>query len=142
MATGSTYNGTYYLGLLAHACERAGQTDEALNLLETALEMADTMGERWFEAELHRTQGEWLVAHRPNGRQQAEDCLHRATVLAREQGARTWEPRAAMSLARLWRDQGRRTEARDLLAPVCGWFTEGLDTADLKEAKGLLNELR
>jgi len=140
-ATGSRYHGTYYLGLLAQTCERAGQTDEALELVATALETADRMGERWFEAELRRVQGEWLLVHRREERQRAEACFHRAIAVAREQNARTLELRAATSLARLWRDQGKWDEARDLLAPVYGWFTEGFDTLDLKEAKALLNDL-
>ena len=141
-ATGSRYHGTYYLGLLAQTCERAGQTDEALDLVETALEMADRMGERWFEAELRRVQGEWLIAYRREERQRAEACFHRALAVAREQNARVWELRAATSLARLWRDWGKRSEARDLLAPVYDWFTEGFDTPDLKQANALLDGLR
>ena len=131
-ATGSRYHGTYYLGLLAQTCERAGQTDEALDLVATALTMAEGMGERWFEAELRRVQGEWLVAHRRDERQRAEACFHRAIAVAREQQARLWELRAATSLARLWRDQEKCVEAGALLAPVRGWLTEGLETPDLK----------
>jgi predicted ATPase len=81
------------------------------------------------------------IAHRPAVSQEAEPCFQRALAVAREQEAKLWELRAAMSMARLWRDQGKRDEARDLLAPVYGWFTEGFDTRDLKEAKGLLEEL-
>jgi len=140
-ATGSRYHGTYYLGLLAQTCERAGQIDEAFDLVDTALKTAETMGEGWFEAELCRVQGEWLGVHRRAPQQQAEACFHRALTVAREQRARLWELRAATSLARLWNDQGKRTEARDLLAPIYGWFTEGFDTRDLMEAKALLGEL-
>ena len=100
------------------------------------------IGERWFEAELRRVQGEWLVTHRRDERQRAEACFNRALTVAREQNARTWELRAAMSLARLWRDQGKVQQARELLAPLYGWFTEGFDTRDLKEAKALLEQLQ
>jgi predicted ATPase len=141
-ATGARYHGTYYLGLLAQTCVRAGQTDEALELVAMALETVDRMGERWFEAELRRVQGEWLVVHRRQEIQRAEACFHRAMAVAREQNARTWELRAAMSLARLWQQQGKRDEARQLLAPVDGWFTEGFDMADLQGAKVLLEELQ
>jgi predicted ATPase len=141
-ATGSKYHGTYYLGLLAHTCERAGETDEALDLVNTALDMADNMGERWFEAELLRLQGDWLVVHRRDEQQRAEACFRRVTDVARSQNAALFELRASTSLARLWRDQGKRTEARDLLAPIYGWFTEGFGTPDLKEAKALLDLLK
>jgi predicted ATPase len=140
-ATGSKYHGTYYLGLLAQACERADQPDEALDLIDRALEAADKIGERWFEAELRRVQGEWLVVHRQEEGQRAEACFHHAIDLARRQNAKVFELRAATSLARLWRDQGKVQQARELLAPVYGWFTEGFDTRDLKEAKALLEEL-
>jgi class 3 adenylate cyclase/predicted ATPase len=140
-ATGSKYHGTYYLGLLAQTCERAGHIEEAVDLVDTALKVADSMGERWFEAELRRVQGEWLVAHRRDERQRAEACFHRALAVAQKQQAKSWELRAAMSMARLRRDQGKRVEARELLAPVYGWFTEGFDTLDLRQAKALLEEL-
>jgi predicted ATPase len=139
-ATGSKYHGTYYLGLLAQAYERADQSDEALDLVDRALETADKIGERWFEAELRRLQGEWLAAHRQE-RQRAEACFHHAIDLARSQNAKVFELRAAISLARLWRDQGKPQQARELLAPVYCWFTEGFDTFDLKEAKALLEAL-
>jgi predicted ATPase len=141
-ATGSRYHGTYYLGLLAQTCERAGQIDEAMDLVGTAVEMADRMGERWFEAELSRVQGEWLAAHRRDERQQAEACFHHALAVARKQNARTWELRAAASLARFWRDQGKRDEALNLLVPVCGGATEGFNIPELRDARAMLNELR
>jgi len=140
-ATGARYHGTFYLGLLAQTCERAGQTDEALALVATALESVDRMGERWFEAELRRVQAEWLVVHRPEEIRRAEGCFHRAIAMAREQDARLWELRAATSLARLWQQQGRPAEALDLLAPIYGKFTEGRDTADVQEATALMEEL-
>jgi predicted ATPase len=103
------------------------------------LAVAGETGERWWEAELHRLKGLRLLAR--GGAVDAQVAFHEALRIAREQLAKSLELRAATSLARLWGDQGRRTEARDLLAPVYGWFTEGFDTADLKEAKDLLDEL-
>ena len=114
---------------------------EALQLLDEALARVSCLEERWFEPDLWRLKGEALVALSPDGAAEAKACYERALAVARDQGARLWELRAATSLARLWRDQGERAEAHDLLAPVYGWFTEGFDTADLKEAKGLLDEL-
>ena len=96
---------------------------------------------RWIEAELHRLRGELRLALPEPDQSEAEACFRRALAVAHEQQAKLWELRAATSLARLWRDQRRRNEAHDLLAPICGWFTEGFDTADLKDAKGLLDEL-
>ena len=98
-------------------------------------------GERWFEPELHRLKAEALIASIPGDPAGAEASLGRALSVAREQGAKFWELRVATTLARLWRDQGRRREAGDLLAPVYGWFTEGFDTPVLQAAKDLLDEL-
>jgi predicted ATPase len=112
-----------------------------LRLLDEAFARVDRLEERWFEAELHRLKGEALLASSPERGAEAEACYHQALAVARDQGARLWELRAATSLARLWRDQGRCAEAHELLAPVYGWFTEGFDTPDLNEAKGLLDEL-
>jgi predicted ATPase len=109
--------------------------------LREALDRSEATGERWFETELHRLRGEAVLECRPTHSSEAENCYRQALAVARDQGARLWELRAAMSLARLWRDQGRRAAAGDLLAPVYGWFTEGFDTADLKDARALLNEL-
>jgi predicted ATPase/class 3 adenylate cyclase len=128
------------LSLLAEAHHRAGQTREGLELLEEALDRVDRNEERWFAAEVHRLRGELLLF----GLSQptlAEECFLQATRAAQEQHARMWELRAATSLARLWRDQMKHAEAHDLLAPIYGWFTEGFDSADLKEAKALLDEL-
>ena len=130
-----------FLGLLAGLYIGIGNSGEALRLLDEALARVDRLEERWFEADLHRLKGEALLALSPERAAEAEACYHQALAVARDQGARLWELRAATSLARLWRDQGRRAEARDLLAPVYGWFTEGFDTADLKDAKALLDEL-
>jgi predicted ATPase len=128
--------------LLAEAYQNAGQPSEGLRVLEEPLGRVAHTREGWIEAELHRIRGELLlpsVAEPYSG--EAEACFQRALAVAREQSARMWELRAAMSLARLWANQGRRAEAHDLLAPVYGWFTEGFDTADLKDAKALLDEL-
>jgi predicted ATPase len=97
--------------------------------------------ETWFEAEAHRIAGEVTLAAPERDAAKAHVLFERALAVARKQNAKSWELRAAMSMARLWRDQGKRDEARDLLAPVYGWFTEGFDTLDLKQAKALLDEL-
>ena len=141
-ANGSSWHDTYFLGLLAGIAQDAGEPAEALGLLDIALAKAHTTGEQWFEAELYRLKGECLIAHQQGAGAAAEACFERAVATAQKQQARLWELRAAASLARLWADRGRRTEARDLLAPIYGWFTEGFDTADLKDAKALLDELR
>jgi predicted ATPase len=130
---------TPHLGSLALAHARAGQAEAALDLLSEALAAVEDMDERVFEAELHRIIGDALLSMQRRG--EAEVEFTRALAIARQQQAKSWELRAAMSLARLWRDQGKPQEARELLAPVYGWFTEGLDTLDLKEAKALLDEL-
>ena len=124
---------------MASARESAGQNDEALILLQEALESVERTEERWFAAELSRCKGELLL--RQGHSEAAEELYQKALSIAVDQEAKMWELRATMSLARLGRDQGRRTEARDLLAPVYGWFTEGFDTAYLKDAKALLDEL-
>ena len=125
--------------LLAGACEIAGQIEKALILLDEALQMIDRTGERWFEAELYRHKGQLLQRQRQSAF--AEELYRKALSIAQEQEAKLWELRAAVSLTRLRRGQGRCAEARDLLAPVYGWFTEGFDTPDLKEAKALLDEV-
>jgi class 3 adenylate cyclase/predicted ATPase len=138
-ATGAKALVPYHTGLLARACEIAGQLEEGLTLLDEALLIVDSSGDRFLEAELNRHKGQLLL--RQGNPEAAEELYRKALGIAREQEAKLWELRAAVSLARLWREQGRRAEARDLLAPVYGWFTEGFDTADLKEAKALLDEL-
>jgi predicted ATPase len=140
-ATGNTSGVTGRLWLIAYCCQRAGELDEALELLAKGLDAAKATGERYYEAELLRLKGELLVAHRPALSHEAEACFQRALVVAREQEAKLFELRASISLARLWRDQGKRDEARDLLTPVYGWFTEGFDTLDLKEAKALISRV-
>ena len=129
----------YHIALLARAYEIAGQVEEALTLLDDALQIAERTGERWFAAELNRQKGHLLL--RRGHSEAAEELYRKALSVAAEQEAKLWELRAAVSLTRLRRDQGRRTEARDLLAPVYGWFTEGFDTPDLREAKTLLEAL-
>ena len=138
-ATGAELWMPHYIALLARACEIAGQIEEAVGLLDDALQTVERTGERWFAAELNRHKGEVLLQQ--GDTEAAEELYLIALSIAREQEAKMWELRAAGSLARLRRDQGRRAEARDLLAPVYGWFTEGFGTPDLKEAKALLDEL-
>jgi class 3 adenylate cyclase/tetratricopeptide (TPR) repeat protein len=130
---------TPHLGSLALAHARAGQAEPALHLLSEALAAVEDMDERMFEAELHRIIGDVLLSVQRQG--EAEVELTRAIAIARQQQAKSWELRASTSLARLWRDQGKVQEARELLAPAYEWFTEGFDTRDLKEANALLDEL-
>lgn len=140
-ATGAELKVPYYLGLLATAHTLAGRVPEALALLAEALARVERTGERWFEAELYRLKGQALLAPSADSGSAAETSLGHAVAVARRQGAKLWELRAATSLAQLLRDQGKRNEARDLLAPVYGWFTDSFDTPDLNEAKALLDEL-
>jgi DNA-binding winged helix-turn-helix (wHTH) protein/predicted ATPase/class 3 adenylate cyclase len=138
-ATGATVWMPWYIALLAGACEIAGQIEERATQLDQALQLVERTGERWFAAELDRQRGRLLLRQ---GHPEAAEKLYRNGLsIAREQEAKLWELRAAASLARLWRDQGRGAVARDLLAPVYGWFTEGFATPDLKAAKMLLDEL-
>ena len=138
-ATGAITWLPFFQGLQAQAEAAHGQTDRALTLLAEALQTVQRTGERWFAAELNRHKGQLLL--RQGHSDAAKELYREALSIARTQEARLWELRAASSLAQLWRDQGRRAEARDLLAPVYGWFTEGFETADLKETKALLEEL-
>jgi predicted ATPase len=138
-ATGAELLMPHYLALLAGACEIAGQFEEAAKLLDDAMQIVERTGERWFAAELNRHKGQILLQQEHP--EEAEELYRKALSIAREQEAKLWELRAAVSLARLRRDQDRRAEAHDLLAPVYGWFTEGFGTPDLKEAKALLDEL-
>jgi predicted ATPase/class 3 adenylate cyclase len=127
--------------LLAEACGRAGQVEEGLRVLEEALEAPQIAEDHFYEAEVYRLKGELLLQQSTAQQGQAEEHFHQALTVARQQQAKSWELRAAMSLSRLWQQQGKRAEAYELLAPVHGWFTEGFDTADLQEAKVLLEEL-
>jgi predicted ATPase len=129
-ATGARLWRPYYT---ARACEIAGRIEEALAHLDDAFHTVERTGERWFSAELHRHKGRLLL--RQGHSEAAEELYHKALSIAREQEAKLWELRAAASLARLLSDQGRHTEARDLLAPVYSWFTEGFDTPDLKRQR-------
>jgi predicted ATPase len=141
-ATGARLKVPFYLGLMADLHQRAGRATETLHLLHAALAQVEETGECWFESELHRLKGEALLVLSPDRAGKAEVLYQQALAVAQNQSARVWELRAATSLARLWRDQGRRAKARDLLTPVYGWFTEGFETADLKDAKALLEELQ
>jgi len=157
-AAGAELPRPYYLALLAEIYAQHGQPEAGLTALAEGLAMTRGFGEYWYEAELHRLHGALLMqvgerqaalergtplaaSGAPPG-EEAEASLHRAWSIARHQEAKSLELRAAMSLARLWQQQGKRAEARELLAPVYGWFTEGFDTADLQEAEVLLEELR
>ena len=130
---------------LAEVYGADGQEGEGLRLVTQALDIVKTTGERWCEAKLHRLKGELILQsseQSPDYRvKEAEACFHKALDVARRQSAKSLELRAATSLARLWQQQGKKTEARELLAPVYNWFTEGFDTADLKDAKMLLEGL-
>jgi predicted ATPase len=126
---------------LAKAYADLGQFDEASRYIGEAMMAVDTTKERWWEADIYRMAGEIaLMSSKPDAAR-AEAYFERALAVARQQQAKSWELRAAMSMARLWRDQGKRQQARELLAPVYDWFTEGFDTLDLREAKALLDEL-
>ena len=139
---GANIRRSFHLGLLAAAHLRVGRPREGLAALEKAQGFVAEKGERWYEPELHRLQGELMLA--AGGARDAvgvESASSARSTLPDREAAKSWELRAATSLARLWADQGKRAEAHDLLAPVYGWFTEGFDTADLKDAKALLDEL-
>ena len=140
-STGATLYEPRHLRYLAMAYAELGQPDDAWRCIHDAMDKIETSKEGWCAADVHRIAGEIaLNSSQPDGAK-AEACFERALAVARLQQAKSWELRAAMSMARLWRDQGKRDEARDLLAPIYGWFTEGFDTLDLKEAKALLDEL-
>jgi len=140
-STGGTGWVPLYLSYLARAHAELGQFDDAWRCIGEAMTAVETTNERWCEAEVNRIAGEIALKSPERDTAKAEVYFERALAVARKQQAKSLELRAAMSLARLWRDQGKRDEARALLAPVYGWFTEGFDTLDLKEAKALLDEL-
>jgi predicted ATPase len=155
-ATETTLGQPYFLALAAEAWTWVGQADAGLHALDEALTATRQTGEQLYEAELHRLKGELLLqssARSPTanvetkglgtlpGASEAETCFHQALDVARRQQAKSLELRAALSLSRLWQQQGKRTTAHDLLAPIYGWFTEGFDTADLQETKALLEDL-
>jgi class 3 adenylate cyclase/predicted ATPase len=139
-STGATVWVPLYLSYLAKAYADLGQIDDAWRCIDEAIKTIETTKERWYEAEVYRLAGE-IALKSPERATKAEAYFEQALVIARAQQAKSWELRAAMIMARLWRDQGKRHQAHDLLAPVYGWFTEGFDTRDLKEAKALLHEL-
>jgi predicted ATPase len=126
---------------LARAHAELGQFEEAWRCIGEATTAAQTTKEKWCEADIHRTAGEIALTSPEPDAARAQAYFERAIVIAREQEAKSWELRAATSLARLWRDQNKRQRARELLAPSYGWFTEGLGTLDLTQAKTLLDEL-
>ncbi|MBI2363428.1 MAG: hypothetical protein HYV01_00260 [Deltaproteobacteria bacterium] len=136
---------SYHVTLLAEACKKEGQIDEGLRIVTEELARVQIVGIRFYEAELYRIKGELLlqsgVQNLESRVQEAEACLRQGIEIARGQSAKSLELRAAMSLSRLWQRQGKKQEARTLLSEIYGWFTEGFDTADLKEAKALLQQL-
>jgi adenylate cyclase len=131
---------SYRLGVVADALAAAGRREEALGLLDEALEATERIGERWFEAELHRLKGEVLLCLPADRRDEADVCFRQALNVARAQSARFLELRTVVSLARVRLDNGLPDEARGLLAPVYARFSEGFDTPDLQEAKALLDK--
>jgi len=153
-AMGAELDRPHCLALLAEAWGTTGQPEEGLVVLDEALAAVHRTGEHYCEANLYRLMGELSLQLRspqstasdprprlPNPQAEAEACFHQAIAIARRQSAKSFELRAALSLARLWQQQGKRAEASALLAPIYGWFTEGFDTADLPEARALLEEL-
>ena len=140
-SAGTTMFVPLYLSHLARAFVELGQFDDAWRCIGEAMTAVEAAREGWCEADIHRIAGEIALASREPNAARAEAYFERALTIARGQKAKSWELRAAMSIARLWRDQGKRQQAHDLLAPVLGWFTEGFDTLDLKRANALLDEL-
>jgi predicted ATPase len=137
----SKYWVPFFQGLLAEIEAERQDVEQALTRIDEALALAQQTGEHWTDAFLHRIRGEILLKRDPANTAPAEEAFLTAITIAQQQKARNFELRAAMSMAQLWRDQGKRDEARELLAPVYGWFTEGFDTLDVKQAKALLDEL-
>jgi len=140
-STGANIWTPFFVSRLAHAYAELGDFQEASRCIKEAIQAVKTTKERWCEADISRIAGEITLISPERDAVKAEAYFERALAVAREQQAKSWELRAAMSMARLWRDQGKPQQARELLAPVYGWFTEGFDTRDLKEAKVLLKEL-
>jgi predicted ATPase len=141
-STGATVALPVHLSYLANAYAELGQFDDAWRCIGEAMMAVETTKETWFEADIHRIAGEIALMSPEPDAAKAEAYFERALSIARQQQAKSWELRAVMSMARFKRDQGKQNEARDLLAPVYRWFTEGFDTLDLKNAKALLGELR
>jgi len=140
-ATGAVLARGCWLAQVAEAYGQGGQPEEGLRVLGEALALVNDTGMRHYEAEMHRLKGELLLQQSSDNSTAAESCFQQAIRIARSQQAKSLELRAATSLARLWHQQGKREEARQVLGEVYGWFTEGFDTADLKDAKALLDEL-
>jgi tetratricopeptide (TPR) repeat protein len=140
-STGGTLWTPFRLQYLARAHAELGQFEEARHCIDEAMNAVDTSKEKWSEAEILRVAGDIALKFPEPDATKAQAYFQRALLVAREQQAKSWELRAATSLARLWRDQSKRQEAHDFLAPVYSWFAEGFDTVDLKEAKALLDEL-
>jgi predicted ATPase len=140
-ATGAEISRPYVLALLAEAHSFIGQSESGLMVLTEALALVDTTGECVWEPELYRLKGELLLQLSSDNQAETETCFAQAIAIAQNQSAKSWELRAATSLARLWQQQGKHDEARQVLGDVYNWFTEGFDTADLKDAKALLDEL-
>jgi predicted ATPase len=138
-STGTTMWMPLWLSYLARAHAKLGQFDDAWRCIGEAMTAAETTKEQWCEAEINRVSGEIVLLSPHSDVAKAEVCFERALAVAREQQAKSWELRAATSMARLKRDRGKRDEASELLAPIYGWFTEGFDNRDLKEAKALLD---
>jgi predicted ATPase len=140
-AIGAVVWSPYFRALLAEACSAAGQAEEGLQVLADAQALVTRTGEGFYEAELYRLAGVVHLTSTATAQAEAEGNITHALTIARRQEAKALELRAATSLARLWQQQGKRAEAYELLAPVYGWFTEGFDTADLQEARALLETL-
>lgn len=141
-ATGAKLSHPFMVALLAQAYRTADKLDDGLRLLTDVLSPAHQAEERWYEAELYRLRGEFLLDHDASATAEAEACFEQALIVARQQRAKAWELRTALSLSRLWHTQGRQDDARQCLTPIFETFTEGFDTADLQDAKVLLKELR
>lgn len=156
LATGAKLLRPYYLGLLAEAQARAGEIQHGFSLVAEALAVVEQNGASVYKAELYRLKGELLLAQEiknqkskikndrpllPDPQEEAEACFRKAIEIAQRQQAKSWELRASTSLARLWQQQGKTAEAHQMLSEIYNWFTEGFDTADLQEAKKLLEEL-
>jgi predicted ATPase len=139
--TGAKFLAPLDLSKIASIYAALGKFDDARRCIAEAMNAIEANKEKWFEADVVRTAGEIELKSPDRDITKAERYFERALAVARQQQAKSWELRAAMSLARLWRDQGKVQQAREQLAPVYGWFTEGFDTRDLKEAKALLEEL-
>jgi predicted ATPase len=140
-STGATMWMPFFLSYLARAHAKLGKFEDAWCSIGEAMKTVETSKERWCEAEVNRVAGEIMLLSPERDAAKAQEYFERALAVARQQQAKSWELRAAMSVARLWHDQDMRNDARDLLTPVYSWFTEGFDTCDLKEAKALLGAL-